>query len=244
MLPKEIAIMSKLPGGAMASRPLHFIWIVDCSGSMNQNGKIQTLNTAIRGNIPHMQETAAQEPNAELLVRAVKFSSTAEWALPTPTPVADFQWNDLAADGETAMGAALELVAEEMKVPPMSNRAIPPVLVLISDGMPTDDFKAGLKVLLSEPWGQKAVRVSIAIGQDADIGVLQKFQSKSESRPLQANNPEALVRYIRWVSTAVVQSASRPREEKIEKQADDGGLVWTPPPVPVVTPKAGDSVVW
>ncbi len=138
--------MSKLPGGAMASRPLHFIWIVDCSGSMNQNGKIQTLNMAIRGAIPHMQETAAREPNAQMLVRAVKFSTKAQWEVGTPTEVANFQWNDLIADGETAMGHALELVAEEMKVPPMSTRAMPPVLVLISDGMPTDDFNAGMRV--------------------------------------------------------------------------------------------------
>ncbi|MEZ4834079.1 MAG: hypothetical protein R2873_19210 [Caldilineaceae bacterium] len=47
--------MSKLPGGALASRPLHFIWIADCSGSMGHGGKIQALNNAIREVIPHMQ---------------------------------------------------------------------------------------------------------------------------------------------------------------------------------------------
>jgi uncharacterized protein YegL len=238
--------MSKLPGGAMASRPLHFIWIVDCSGSMNQNGKIQTLNMAIRGAIPHMQETAAREPNAQMLVRAVKFSTKAQWEVGTPTEVANFQWNDLIADGETAMGHALELVAEEMKVPPMSTRAMPPVLVLISDGMPTDDFNAGMRVLLSQPWGQKAVRVSIGIGQDADYNVLQKFMSNSEMRPLQANNPEALVRYIRWVSTVLVESASRPRDQAAQQQpaSDPSGLIWTPPPVPVNPQPVDDGVVW
>ena len=47
--------MSKLPGGALASRPLHFIWVADCSGSMSVDGKIQALNNAIREAIPHMQ---------------------------------------------------------------------------------------------------------------------------------------------------------------------------------------------
>ncbi len=50
--------MSKLPGGALASRPLHFIWVADCSGSMSVDGKIQALNNAIREAIPHMQQVA------------------------------------------------------------------------------------------------------------------------------------------------------------------------------------------
>ena len=44
----------KRPGGEMASRPLHFIWIVDCSGSM-MGEKIQSLNYAIRQTIPDMK---------------------------------------------------------------------------------------------------------------------------------------------------------------------------------------------
>jgi len=40
--------MSRRPGSELASRPLHFIWIADSSGSMEQDGKIQALNTAIR----------------------------------------------------------------------------------------------------------------------------------------------------------------------------------------------------
>ena len=40
--------MAKRPGGELATRPLHFIWIADCSGSMSVDGKIQALNTAIR----------------------------------------------------------------------------------------------------------------------------------------------------------------------------------------------------
>ena len=27
--------MAKRPGGELATRPLHFIWIADCSGSMS-----------------------------------------------------------------------------------------------------------------------------------------------------------------------------------------------------------------
>jgi uncharacterized protein YegL len=202
--------MSRRPGGELASRPLHFIWIADASGSMSDGGKIQALNNAIREAIPHMKKVADDNPNAQVLVRAVKFSNGAQWHISQPTPVADFAWTDLPADGETDMGKALSLVAEQLKMPPMSERALPPVLVLISDGQPTDDLDKGLKDLLDQPWGKKAVRIAISIGQDADDEVLQKFIGHPEMKPLQANSPEALVKHIKWASTAVLKSASSP----------------------------------
>ena len=92
----------------------------------------------------------------------------------------------------------------------MTKRALPPVLVLISDGHPTDDFNEGLRTLMVEPWGKKSVRIAIAIGEDADQNVLQKFIGHPEIRPLKANNPEALKNRIKWTSTVVLQAASSP----------------------------------
>jgi uncharacterized protein YegL len=230
--------MSKRPGGELASRPLHFIWIADSSGSMQQDGKIQALNTAIREAIPHMRKVADDNPNAQVLIRAVKFSNGAQWHISQPTPVADFAWQDISADGETDMGKALALVAEQLKMPPMSDRALPPVLVLISDGQPTDDYDSGLKALLEQPWGKKAVRIAIAIGQDADNEVLQKFIGNSELKPLAANSPEALVKHIKWASTAVLKSASSPAASGTDHPDASPASAATPVgvPVPAATP--------
>jgi uncharacterized protein YegL len=224
--------MSRRPGGELASRPLHFIWIADASGSMQEDGKIQALNNAIREAIPHMKRVADDNPNAQVLVRAVKFSDGAQWHISQPTPVADFAWNDLPAQGETDMGKALSLVAEQLKMPPMSERALPPVLVLISDGQPTDDFDKGLKELLDEPWGKKAVRIAISIGQGANDEVLQKFIAHSEMKPLPANSPEALVKHIKWASTAVLKSASSPAAEGTDHPAASPAAAGSPVGVP------------
>jgi len=221
--------MSKRPGGELATRPLHFIWIADCSGSMSVDGKIQALNNAIREAIPHMQKVAEDNPNAQVLVRAIKFSNGAQWHISQPTPVSDFKWTDLSAEGVTDMGRALSMVADQLKIPPMTERALPPVLVLISDGQPTDDFAGGLKVLMDQPWGKKAVRIAIAIGEDADHEVLQRFIGHPELRPLQANNPEALVKHIKWVSTAVLKSASSPASQPKSSTPSTGN-------VPIPTP--------
>ena len=226
--------MKKRPGGELATRPLHFIWIADSSGSMAHDGKVQALNTAIREAIPHMQKVADENPNAQVLVRAIRFSNGAQWHVSQPTLVEDFQWADLTAEGVTDMGKALSMVADQLKIPPMTDRALPPVLVLVSDGQPTDDFNRGLKDLMEQPWGKKAVRIAVSIGEDADNDVLQKFIAHPELKPLQANNPEALVKHIKWVSTAVLKSASAPAS-----QAAGGAPAAANVPIP--TPVADDE---
>ncbi len=204
----------KRPGGELASRPLHFFWIVDCSGSM-YGEKIGTVNHAIQSTVPEMVDAAKNNPNAQLLIRTLKFSNGASWVTADPVPVEDFAWDDLDADGMTDLGKAFELLAAQLTIPPMTDRALPPVLVLLSDGQPTDDYKKSLDNLLHLPWGKKAVRIAISIGQDADDDVLAQFTGNKEL-VLQANNPQALVKMIKWASTAasmVSAPASRPSNQ-------------------------------
>jgi uncharacterized protein YegL len=235
------------PGGPLAARPLHFFWIADCSGSMATRGKIQALNHAIREAIPHMQQVADQNPNAQVMVRAVAFSDSARWHILTPTEVEKLTWTDLRSTGVTAMGEALSLVADQLRMPPMDSRALPPVLVLISDGQPTDDFNGGLRRLLSEPWGKKAVRIAIAIGDDADMDVLAKFIDNPEIPPLKADNAENLVKYIKWASTAVLQAASSPASQSTtatQTAQGSGGNVQIPAPPPPNAAPASAASVW
>lgn len=232
----------KRPGGKLATRPLHFIWIADCSGSMGHDGKIQALNTAIREAIPHMQRVSSENPNADILVRSVRFSDRAEWHIAPAQRMADFTWIDLSADGVTNMGEALSLVADELAIPPMTDRALPPVLVLISDGRPTDDYAGGLMKLLKQPWGKKAVRLAISIGEDADDIVLQQFISRGDIQPLQANNPEALTMHIKWISTAVLKSASSPASSMIEPDKEQYN-VHIPEPITLTGP-ISEKDVW
>ena len=144
-------------------------------------------------------------------------------------------------DGVTDLGKALSMLAEQLRIPPMTDRALPPVLVLISDGCPTDDFHKGLQALMNEPWGKKAVRIAIAIGEDADTEVLQKFIGHPELQPLQANNPEALVRHIKWVSTAVLKAASSPASQATGATAS-GLNVPIPAPLAQTGPTAAGDV--
>lgn len=229
-----------MPGGALATRPLHFIWILDTSGSMSVDGKIQSLNTAINEAIPAMRDAAAENPTASLLVRAITFSSGAHWHIAQATDVKQFTWQPVAAAGVTDLGKAFHLLAEQLKIPPMTDRALPPVLVLLSDGQPTDDYQGGLKTLMSLPWAKKAVRLAIAIGRDADTDVLAEFVGNSELPVLRADNPEALVAYIKWASTAVVKAASAPASDT---QSAMGAGAATNVPLPTA-PTVNPDYVW
>ena len=251
--------MPSFPNVRLANRPLHFIYLCDCSGSMAAQGKMQALNQAIRQSLPGMARVARENPEARVLVRAVRFADRAHWHIAEPTPVARLQWHDLQAGGVTAMGEALELVADQLASPPMEERALPPVLVLISDGQPTDDFDTGLARLLRQPWAQKAVRLAIAVGHDADQEVLQQFigpessasgqrrdpSSRSPRRPLQASNATALAQYIQWASTAVVGAASMPAS-RVEAHGEPQGNIPLPDLPPTLLDPIGDvgPVVW
>lgn len=213
----EEATKRERPGKPLSVREVHFFWILDCSESMSYDGKIQSLNDAISNAIPHMKDIAADNPHAKLIVKAIKFSHGANIHIPD-TPIEDFEWKNLSTSGLTDMGKALSLVADNLKIPPMPSKGYPPVLVLISDGMPTDDFNAGYKKLMEENWAKKAVRIAISIGKDADHDVLQKFIGHSEMKPLEAKNSEQLAGYIKWASTLVSNVTSPPTVQTNEKK--------------------------
>ena len=104
------------------------------------------------------------------------------------------------AIGLTELGKAFDLLAAQLSIPPMPERALPPVIVLLSDGQPTDDYKKSMDKLKKLPWFRKAVKIAISIGQDADDEVLIEFTGNKEL-VLQANNATALAKMIKWAST-------------------------------------------
>ncbi len=106
------------------------------------------------------------------------------------------------------------MVGNVLQPPLMTDRALPPVIVLVTDGLATDDFQAGLNHLMSKPWGRQALRIVVALGEDSSSNEAQDhfraFIANDALRPFQANNPVVLAEHIRWVSTAVLKSVSSP----------------------------------
>lgn len=193
---------------ALVRRQLQVVLALDCSGSMTGD-KIASLNYAMRAAIPEMRAAAADNPETDLVVRVLRFASGAQWHVPDPTLVDDLEWTDLAAGGETHMGEALCAIADILNPEHMPGRQLPPVIVLVSDGQPSDEFDIGMKRLLAAPYGQRSLRVAVAIGGDADIEILERFIAHPDFKPLRANNAQDLVNRIKWATTVPVKSVSQ-----------------------------------
>lgn len=200
--------MDERPGATLTQRALHFFIVADCSGSMAVDGKIQALNNAVRETIPHLVEVASGNPHAQLLVRVIGFSTGAWWHIERPTAVETLRWEELSAGGYSDLGAALDLLIDELDESRLPGPALPPAILLISDGMPTDDYEDRLRHMLSTTWGHRSIRLAVGIGRDYDEEVLQRFIGAGSVAPLTATNPEQIVRYIRWASVHASQMAS------------------------------------
>ena len=83
-----------------------------------------------------------------------------------------------------------------------------PAIILLSDGGPTDDYQSGLSRLKGNNWFKAAIKIAIAIGDDADKDVLKDFTGSSEA-VITVHNIEALKQIIRVVAVTSSQIGSK-----------------------------------
>jgi uncharacterized protein YegL len=237
-----------VPGGEIAKRQLHFIWLADCSGSM-LGKKIASLNQAVREALPEVRKALENHPEVEVFMRAIRFSEKAEWHVgPKAVLLEDFEWPDLKAGGSTATAQALRLLAIELEVEMMPRRGLPPVVILVSDGYCTDpkeEYEGAIAALNHMPWGRKAVRLAIAIGDESeyDETQLRKFlgPSTQEIGLLKAHSPEQLVGYIKWASVSASIGATQTRS-RIDAASEAEANVALPAPPEIPTPSSSSEV--
>jgi len=224
-----------VPDGQVARKRLHFFWIADCSDSM-RGKKIATLNQAIREAVPEVLQAVSAYPQVEIFMRAIKFSSDASWHVgPDPVPIKDFVWPELETSGLTATAKALRLLSDELSIERMPRRGLPPVCILISDGFCTDpreEYDQAIAELNRIPWGIKAVRLAIAIGDESDYNEpeLLKFVNQDRIGLLKAHSPEELVSYIRWASVSASVASSRGRSRESPSAGDSSNVSLENPP--------------
>jgi uncharacterized protein YegL len=168
-----------MPGGGISRRPLHFIILADCSGSMTGE-KIQALNYAIADMLPHLAAWERDQELAQVFIRALSFATEPRWHIPDPVPVTELHWKPLQCvpKGRTNMGAAFATVATALTTGKLERRALRPALLLITDGLPTDppgQFETGLGALMGVAAGRSALRLAVAIGRDASSEALNRF---------------------------------------------------------------------
>ncbi|MBK1730466.1 vWA domain-containing protein [Thiococcus pfennigii] len=207
-------------------RRLPIYLVFDTSGSMNGeaiaavNTGMQTLVSALRQD-PYALETA--------YLCVIGFDTDARVISPL-TEVAMFQPPALKASGLTSLGAALALLAERIaadvvKNTPSQKGDWKPLVFLMTDGEPTDDWRPGLARLKEVPTG---VIVACAAGPHASTEVLQQI-TEAVVR-LDTADSSTFNAFFKWVSAASIQTSKR---VDLTKQ-DVSTLDELPPPPPEV----------
>ena len=206
--------MGKLnaPVDKLPRKTLTVFFLIDTSGSM-AGGKISSLNVAIRDTLPMLEQISSENTDTEIKIAALQFASGCDWMYPRPLPVEDFEWNDLEATGLTSLGAAYQELQKKLSQTSgfmqEANASCTPVMILFSDGVPTDDAKHGLDHLKENNWYKAAIKISVAIGDDTNKDVLKEFANNNGEAVLTVHNINDLKKMIYLVSVTASQVASK-----------------------------------
>lgn len=169
---------------AIPRRVMPLIFMVGTSSSMG-GAKIAALNTAIRELLNEVSEISKNNCDTQIKVAALEFSSNARWMYPKLADSESFVWQDLQAGGLRSLGAAIsELNDKLFRFYGFLSEArgyCAPVIILFSDGEPTDDYKHVLEKIKNNQWFKAALKIAIAIGDDANIDILAEFTGNIEA---------------------------------------------------------------
>ncbi|MBK8802762.1 MAG: VWA domain-containing protein [Fibrobacteres bacterium] len=196
--------------------------VLDTSGSMHGE-PIE----AVRQGMQVLVENLRQDPYAleTAWISVITFSEEAQQVLPL-TELVNFQPPVLDVGGRTSLGAALELLADRMesevhKASGKKRGDWKPMVFLMSDGVPTDDFERGIeRIKLAEA----GVVVCCAAGPQASTEVLGRISENVVK--LDAADFPYIKAFFKWVSSSI-SSCSR----RVDTQAKETiGLSDLPPP--------------
>ena len=164
-----------------AKKSMTIFFMIDVSGSM-KGTKIGSLNSTMEELLPSL--IGVGEASTDVKIAIMKFSTDVEWVTPEPVKIEEYQyWNRLEADGLTFMGDAfMELSKKLSRSTFLSSPSLSfaPVIFLLSDGSPNDDWKKGLDTLKQNKWFQHGLKIALGIGSKVNMDVLRAFTGNDE----------------------------------------------------------------
>lgn len=190
---------------------LTLFYLVDTSGSMI-GAKMGALNTAVRETLPIIEEISRNNSDSKIKIAVLEFSSGCEWMYPEPKEIENFEWIDLEAGGLTSLGEAYENLSQKLSqnhgFMQEATGSFAPVILLLSDGVPTDDAEHGLQKLKANKWFNVATKVAIAIGNETRTQALINFTGNEEA-VLTVHTIDELKKIIRMVSVTASRVNSK-----------------------------------
>lgn len=182
MLEKELDFDDDpLNATGVSRKSLVIFFLIDTSGSM-KGTKMGELNTAMEELVPEIRRIG--EADTDVKVAVLTFSTNLAWMYSEPISIEEFEWNRLAANGITNMGAAFEELNIRLSRNSFLNSpslSFAPVIFLMTDGYPSDNYRDGLRRLNENSWYQYALKVALGIGKEANDEMLAEFTNSPDT---------------------------------------------------------------
>lgn len=156
------------------------IFVLDSSGSM-AGDKIRAVNTAMAA----VKDIFSSMNCADSVqIGVISFSSKFKWITNEIVDISTYDHVDISAGGLTDLGSAIEELGKRMTpqdlLCDMDGSISKPIVIFMSDGIPTDDWERKLEEAEKNPWFSKSVRMSIVVGDDADESVMDRLTIPTE----------------------------------------------------------------
>ena len=192
-----------------AKKSMTIFFLIDVSRSM-KGTKIGSLNGTMEELLPSL--IGVGEASTDVKIAIMKFSTDVEWVTPEPVRIEEYQyWNRLEAEGLTFMGDAFLELSKKLSRSSFLNSpsiSFAPVIFLLSDGSPNDDWKKGLETLKQNKWFQHGLKIALGIGSKVNMDVLRAFTGNDELA-VQAKNADQLRELIKLLAVTSSQIGSR-----------------------------------
>ena len=182
---------------------------------------------AVKNGVQVLVSTLRQDPYAleTAYLSIITFDSTAQQVAPL-TELSAFQQPNIEANGCTALGEALTLLANKVdqevtKTTAEQKGDWKPLVFIMTDGVPTDDINKGLAEFRKRKFGMV---VACAAGAGADTNTLRQITENVVS--LDTADSGTIKAFFKWVSASISTGSM-----KVEEAGQEvGSLSELPPP--------------
>ncbi len=192
-----------------ARRSMTIFFLIDTSSSM-AGTKIGTVNGTMEELIPELIDVGG---DADIRVAVLRYSTDVEWITEDgPVLAREYEsWKRLSADGMTSLGAAFQELNRKLSRSAFMNRpsvSYAPVIFLMTDGEPNDDWQSGLHALEYNSWFRYGLKIAVGIGSAPDMEILRAFTGRPELA-VQAHGPKELKAMIQLLAVTSSQIGSK-----------------------------------
>ena len=193
-------------GGNVRRLPVYLL--LDCSTSM-QGHPIMAVNEGL--NMIYRQLMNDLRAQDSVHISLIRFASQANQD--PLTPLLYFQPPVLTANGNTALGAALQLLVQSIREDLVMNTMqrhgdYRPLAFLLTDGEPNDYYKDAVQQLRQLHGNQKPTIIALGCGSHVNVNTLREIAEPNNIFLMQNVTGELIKKFFQWMSGSIIQTVN------------------------------------